>query len=87
MNYMMLIDYPTMSVAHSGYLLTMDIPGVAADAIDVAVHRRVSGEHQLSVRDRKLNLNERWRASSYVDVVCRSWLMMKILSPNLSRAY
>jgi HSP20 family protein len=48
----------------SGYLLTMDIPGVAADAIDVAVHNgvlTVSGERKLSLSDKRLSLNERWQ--------------------------
>lgn len=47
-----------------GYLLTMDVPGVSSDSIEVTVHGgvlAVSGERKNDYADRKLAIAERWQ--------------------------
>lgn len=46
------------------YFLTMDVPGVSGDSIDVTVHSgvlTVSGERKSSFGDDKIAVNERWQ--------------------------
>lgn len=46
------------------YLLTMDVPGVSGESIEVTVHGgvlSVSGERKNDYAERKLAINERWQ--------------------------
>lgn len=53
-----------ISEAADAYLLSMDVPGINRDAIEVSVEAgvlTVKGERSIDYAERKLALNERWQ--------------------------
>ena len=70
----------------NAYLLTMDVPGVSSDGIDVTVHGgvlSVSGERKSDFGDHKVAVSERWqgqfvRRFSLPDSVDQAQIVAKV---------
>lgn len=53
-----------ISETDDAYLLSMDVPGVAGDTIDISIENKVlviKGERKIDHGDKKLTINERWQ--------------------------
>ncbi|MEX1667944.1 Hsp20/alpha crystallin family protein [Zhongshania guokunii] len=49
-----------------GFLLVMDVPGMAPDAVDISVHNgilTVQGERKIDTSEGKLSISERWQGT------------------------